>query len=57
MELEWDEEKRRHTLIERGLDFADVSRFDFDTVVTQPDLRWNYGEPRFNSIGYLDGVV
>jgi uncharacterized DUF497 family protein len=57
MELEWDEAKRRKTLNERHLDFADVVRFDHDTVVTWPDRRRDYGEPRFNSYGYLDGVL
>ncbi len=57
MELEWDEVKRLGTLRERHLDFADVARFDYDTVVTWPDDRRDYGEARFNSYGYLDGVL
>ncbi len=57
MELEWDEEKRKRTLDERGLDFADIARFDLDSIMTQMDDRRDYGEPRFNSTGYLDGVL
>lgn len=57
MELEWDEVKRLRTLEERGLDFADVMRFQFGTAVTRPDLREDYGEKRFNSMGYLDGAL
>ena len=57
MELEWDEAKRLRTLEERGLDFADVMRFQFETAMTRPDLRKDYGEKRFNSMGYLDGVL
>ena len=57
MELEWDEAKRQRTLEERGLDFADVIRFEFDTAITAPDARREYGESRFNSWGYLDGVL
>lgn len=57
MELEWDEEKRQRTLAERGLDFADVVRFELREAVTRPDLRKDYGEVRFNSHGYLDGVL
>jgi uncharacterized DUF497 family protein len=34
MELEWDEEKRRETLRERGLDLADVVRFEMGTAIT-----------------------
>lgn len=57
MELEWDEAKRRRNLLERGLDFAAVARFDFETAIVVPDLRHDYGESRFNSTGYLDGVL
>lgn len=57
MELEWDEDKRQRTLEERGLDFADVNRFEFSQAVTRPDRRMDYGEERFNSIGYLDGQL
>jgi uncharacterized DUF497 family protein len=55
MELEWDEAKRQRALRERGVDFADIARFEPDSVRTRQDDRHNYGEPRFNSIGYLDG--
>ena len=55
MELEWDEAKRQRNKRERHLDFADVERFEF--VKTEPDLRRDYGEPRYNSVGYLDGVI
>ncbi|MHB1103188.1 MAG: BrnT family toxin [Devosia sp.] len=57
MELEWNEEKRRKTLEERGLDFADVGRFDTESIQTFEDLRSNYGEARFNTYGYLDGML
>ncbi len=57
MELEWDEAKRRQALEERGLDFADVTRFSPETIVTTRDSRFDYGEERFASTGYLDGVL
>ena len=55
MELEWDEAKRQWTIENRNLDFADVESFDYDTVVTVPDSRREYGEVRYNSYGYLRG--
>ena len=55
MELEWDEAKRQDALRERGLDFADVVRFQFEGQYTIQDNRTEYGEPRFVSTGYLDG--
>lgn len=55
MELEWDEDKRQRCLNERGLDFADVVAFDFETAATVQDSRFDYEEPRFVSTGYLHG--
>lgn len=53
MELEWDEEKRQRTLNERGLDFADIVDFDFVTGHTTRDSRFEYGETRNVTVGYL----
>ena len=44
MDLDWDEAKRLQALLKRGMDFADVVRFD-------------YGELRFRSTGYLNGAL
>jgi uncharacterized DUF497 family protein len=57
MELEWDEEKRQRTLRERGLDFADVMFFDPDSVIIDLDIQRDYGEPRYNLTGSLDGFL
>jgi uncharacterized protein len=55
MELEWDEDKRQKALRERGLDFADVVSFEFETASTVMDNRIEYGERRLVSTGYLNG--
>jgi uncharacterized DUF497 family protein len=55
MELEWDEAKRLRNIRERGIDFADALRFELPNSFTEQDLRFDYGEPRFVSTGYLDG--
>ena len=55
MDLEWDEEKRQKTISERGLDFADLARIDFDNALTFADHRKDYGESRYISFGHLDG--
>ena len=57
MELEWDEVKRLETLRVRGLDFADVANFDADSLETNEDRRADYGELRFNVVGFLEGVL
>lgn len=54
MEIEFDNAKRNKTLRERGLDFADVAKFDWDNALTVKDARNNYGETRFISVGYID---
>jgi uncharacterized protein len=54
MEFEFDPEKRRLTLLHRGLDMAlagDV--FEGDTI-TIADDRKDYGEARYITIGYLN---
>ena len=55
MELSYDEEKRRRTLIERGIDFARAEEIFSGTEFTWIDDRAEYGETRFNTFGLLDG--
>ncbi|WP_421761429.1 BrnT family toxin [Devosia sp.] len=55
MKLEWDEEKRQDALRERQLDFADVEKFDPDSLDTLEDKRFDYGERRYITYGHLDG--
>lgn len=52
--LEWDEAKRTMTLRERGLDFADLTRFDWNEAIYSLDERQDYGEPRAIAFGFLD---
>ena len=54
---DWDEAKREWTLETRGLDFADMARFDWDSALVAPDTRTEYGEPRFVAIGPLDDDI
>ena len=49
----WDENKRRKTLTERGLDFADMAGFDWDNALTLEDAVSDPFELRFISIGFL----
>lgn len=53
MQIEFDPAKSATNLRERGLDFAAVKHFDFDTAIAEPDTRRDYGEPRVVAIGYL----
>ena len=55
MEIEFDPAKRAWTLAERGLDLAEVPAIFAGAVVTYPDDRRDYAEPRFITIGRLRG--
>jgi uncharacterized DUF497 family protein len=55
MTATWDEPKRRRTLAERGLDFADAEKVFAGNHFTRLDDRRVYGEPRYVTAGYLDG--
>ena len=52
--LSYDLEKRERTLIERGLDFARVGELFAGHHFTLEDLRRDYPERRFISVGKLD---
>lgn len=55
MQIEFDPDKRDQTLAQRGLDFA-LAVEVFDGVnVSAEDARFDYGEPRFTTVGVLDG--
>lgn len=54
MIIEFDEEKRRRTLNERGLDFADAARVFDGPEFTQRDDRYDYPEPRYQTYGLID---
>jgi uncharacterized protein len=55
MEIVFDPEKRRLTLLGRGLDMARSDEVLSGKTVTSEDVRVDYGETRFITVGYLDG--
>ena len=56
MKLDWDEAKRALVLQRRGLDFADAAKVFAAPVIETIDERNDYGEPRYVTLGSLDGV-
>ncbi len=50
---DWDEDKRTANLAKHGVDFADAERFDWSSAKTEHDLRHDYGEDRFESVGLI----
>ncbi len=58
MFFEWDENKRIANLKKHGLDFKDVkSVFDDKNKIVFKDLRKNYGEIRFITVGMYNGKL
>lgn len=55
MDIEFDEAKRQLTLSERGLDMNDVAHVFAGPHMTMEDRRKDYGEARYNTVGYMDG--
>ena len=57
MTIEFDETKRTATLEARGLDMARAGEVFAGATLTVEDDRRDYGEDRFITIGFLDGVM
>lgn len=55
MEISFDAEKRRQTLEERGLDFADAGEVFTGLTYTIIDARKDYGETRLLTFGLFRG--
>ena len=53
MQISFDPMKRAKTLRERGLDFLEAERLFAGKVATFQDNRFDYGEIRYQSFGYL----
>jgi len=55
MKITFDPAKRERALSERGLDFADAARVFAGLTLTVQDARRDYGEERFQTVGFLAG--
>ena len=54
---EWDETKSQENLAKHGLSFDDADIVFSGPCVTFEDDRFDYGEPRFITLGHLEGHV
>ncbi len=57
MRIGFDPAKRRKTLQERGLDFADAEKVFAGPHFENLDDRMDYGEDRYITVGLLDETV
>jgi len=55
MEIEFDPNKREWTLQNRGLEFEDLARINWQDAILIEDNRFDYGERRHTVMGMLDG--
>lgn len=55
MLIEWDDDKRAATLAARGLDFVRAGEVFAGRHFTAQDMRADYPEARFITVGLLDG--
>lgn len=53
MKITFDPAKRQAALDERGLDFNDAATVFAGLTLTVQDARKDYGERRFQTVGYL----
>ena len=53
MEIDFDPSKDAKNFRERGLSFARVKNFDFESAIVRQDVRKDYPEPRFVALGFL----
>ena len=53
VEYDWDPAKCARSIAERGIDFALVRDFNWDTAVVIADTRRDYGEPRLRALGSI----
>jgi uncharacterized DUF497 family protein len=54
LDIEFDEQKRIQTLLNRDLDFARAGEVFSSTIHILEDQRKSYGEKRFITLGFLD---
>ena len=55
MQYEWDEVKRQRNIRKHRIDFADVKEVLGTEILTYIDSRYDYGEERYISFGFLKG--
>lgn len=53
MDIEFDPSKNQRNIVERGLSFAEVADFEFESALFWIDDRQDYGEQRIRALGYI----
>lgn len=53
MEITFDPGKDEANIAKHGISLANAALIEWDTALTWPDVRKNYGEDRIAGIGYI----
>jgi hypothetical protein len=56
MQYVWDPQKRRSNLVKHGFDFAEAEIVFEGPTFTYEDDRYDYGEQRWVTLGFLKGA-
>ena len=54
MKIDYDPDKNVKNIEERGLSFEVAEKFNFESALVWQDIRNDYGELRFNALGYIN---
>src|SRR5688572_7491511 len=57
MDVEWDEAKRQANILKHGIDFADAIAIFSGRFIETEDLRRDYGERRYRTVGLLSDQI
>jgi uncharacterized protein len=55
MEIEFDPVKNQRNLEKHGISLASATEFEWDAAQIEEDVRFVYGEKRYQATGWLDG--
>ena len=55
MRYGWDDAKAAANLAKPGVAFETIRGFDWRTCLEERDERYDYGEDRWDAIGFIDG--
>ena len=53
MAISFDPAKNERNLAERGISFEHAADFEWPSALVVEDLREDYGEPRFQALGFI----
>jgi len=52
--IRYDPSKNEKNIVERGISFEQVAEFEWFSALIVEDIRKDYGEPRFQALGFIE---